>query len=202
MTDSYCYYRVQAAGNSSQPLAEQLVADTLPAWRGQDVHCWGIWQGLFGLASNELLVMAAADGEVSSSGWRSGLPADVTVVDELSLEPTARPAYLAELEREGLYVFRFFEVLPGDIDEIVELSREAWETFEETERYAARPEGLFRPRDTAGKDSVRMLLVTWYDGFDSWQLSRTPAPEARDNFRRRHALTLSTVAFATRYATP
>jgi hypothetical protein len=43
-----------------------------------------------------------------------------------------------------------------------------------------------------------MLLVTWYDGFDSWQTSRQPTAEATDNFRRRRALTQSTIAYATR----
>lgn len=43
-----------------------------------------------------------------------------------------------------------------------------------------------------------MLLCTWYDGLNSWQRSRTPAPEATENFRRRHALTSGTIAFATR----
>jgi hypothetical protein len=43
-----------------------------------------------------------------------------------------------------------------------------------------------------------MLLCTWYDGLESWQLSREPAPEAATNFRRRHALTLGTIAYATR----
>ena len=46
-----------------------------------------------------------------------------------------------------------------------------------------------------------MLLVTWYDGFDSWQNSRNPDPAARENFRRRHALTTGTIAYATRLLT-
>jgi hypothetical protein len=46
-----------------------------------------------------------------------------------------------------------------------------------------------------------MLLLTWYDGLGSWQTSRQPAPDARENFRRRHALTAGTIAYATRLLT-
>jgi hypothetical protein len=89
-----------------------------------------------------------------------------------------------------------FEVRPEDCDEIVALSSQAWETFEGSDRYASQPRGLFRPRSRLG--AQRMLLVTWYDGFASWETSRTPAPQASENFRRRHALTGGTVAYATR----
>jgi hypothetical protein len=47
-----------------------------------------------------------------------------------------------------------------------------------------------------------MLLCTWYDGFASWETSRAPAAAARENFRRRHALTASTWAIATRLVPP
>ena len=43
----------------------------------------------------------------------------------------------------------------------------------------------------------RMLLVTWYDGLESWQRSRQFPPEARDNFLRRRELTGGTLALAT-----
>jgi hypothetical protein len=47
-----------------------------------------------------------------------------------------------------------------------------------------------------------MLLVTWYDGLESWQTSRAPDPAAVENFKRRRALTDGTVALATRLSTP
>ncbi len=43
-----------------------------------------------------------------------------------------------------------------------------------------------------------MMLLTWYDGLESWQNSRGSSPEAVSNFRRRRALTQGTIAFATR----
>ncbi len=201
MPDSYDYFRLRARARDSGGLLEALEKLTLPAWQSAGIRCWGIWQGLFGVASNELLVMAAARGDRLPADAREALPGDADVLDTLRLASTARPERVAALPAEGVYVFRFFEVDVKDCDEIVELSREAWETFEDTDRYASRPQGLFRPRDQP-EGTGRMLLVTWYDGFASWETSRSPAPEARENFRRRHQLTAGTVAYATRLATP
>ena len=104
------------------------------------------------------------------------------------------------LTRPGLYVFRFFDVNNADVDEIAQLSREAWTTFESTASYRAEPQGLFcLTRSTAA--AGLMLLCTWYDGLESWQVSREPPPEAAENFRRRHALTYGTIAYATRLIT-
>lgn len=198
MADAYEYFRLKAAGRDSLALMDALREHTLPRWRQQGIECWGIWRGLFGVGSNELLVLAATPGEGDPPDFRSGLPESANVVDTLSLVSTARPEAIGGLPAEGLYVFRFFDVAEADCDEIVALSREAWETFEDTDRYASRPQGLFRPRPVHSKGAGRMLLVTWYDGFASWEISRAPAPEARDNFRRRHELTGGTIAHAVR----
>jgi len=197
MSDRYCYFRLRAQARDARDLLEALREQTVPAWEREGGLCWGIWQGLFGVGSNELLAVAAAAGDGPGVDFRPALPPDAHVVDALELESTARPESIARLPAEGLYVFRFFDVRRSDCDEIVSLSREAWETFEDTDRYASRPQGLFRPVEDGG-ETGRMLLVTWYDGFASWEASRSPAPEARDNFRRRHQLTGGTIAYATR----
>jgi len=131
----------------------------------------------------------------------AALPSGSAVLDTLALDSTVRPETIAPLSGPGLYVFRVFFVHPEQCDELVALSRQAWETFETSTDYVSRPLGLFRPQqdgEPALDGRVRMLLVTWYDGFASWESSRAPAPEARENFRRRHALTAGTVAYATR----
>ena len=111
--------------------------------------------------------------------------------------PTVRPLTPESRTRPGVYVFRWFEVHNRDIDEIAALSKEAWETFENTTAYQAEPQALLRDADTSPEDGT-MLLVTWYDGLRSWELSRTPAPEARANFLKRAQLTLSALPVATR----
>ncbi len=150
---------------------------------------WGVFAGLFGFARNELYRVTAFTGEVP--------PADRHCVTSEIWAPTVRPVSDEPCTRSGLYVFRRFHVLERDVDEVVALSAEAWRTFEHGDDYAAQPMGLFRPAADAD-GIVRLMLVTWYDGFASWETSRTPAPEARENFARRHALTLTTYAVATR----
>ena len=96
--------------------------------------------------------------------------------------------------------FRRFHCREEHVDELVQLSTQAWQTFEGAAEFDAEPMGLFRPpRDADGV--VRMLLVTYYDGFASWQTSRAPDKSARENFARRHALTLASYATATRLIT-
>ena len=68
---------------------------------------------------------------------------------------------------------------------------------ETVDAYRAEPQGLFCQRDRSAEHG-RMLLLTWYDGLNSWQASRQPPQAARENFQRRHALTNGTVAYATR----
>ncbi|MFP6796350.1 MAG: hypothetical protein VB933_04700 [Pseudomonadales bacterium] len=156
---------------------------------------WGAFHGLFGLASNELVVVSVS----ATENVHTNLLAldSVAQCESLQLEPTVRPVTEEPVSREGLYVFRFFDVAHKDVEEIAELSRVAWESFEHVDAYSAEPQGLFCQTDRS-QERGRMLLVTWYDGFNSWQASRNPAPEARENFQRRHRLTNGTVAYATR----
>jgi hypothetical protein len=151
---------------------------------------WGAFTGLFGLAGNEIFVVSSSDADDRLEV--SPLAAEAEV-----WQPTARPLDRQPLTNQGLYVFRRFHVAEQDVDEVVALSKQAWTTFEVSEGYAAEPYGLFKPPADEG-GIVRMMLVTWYDGFASWETSRNPAPDARDNFRRRHQLTHLTYAVATR----
>ncbi len=185
---------VRANGRNWQPLAEHIRQESLLAWQDRDVTVWGVWHGLFGLASNELYVMLAGATEVDVA---SQLPGDGSVVGNLVLQPTVRPESREPCTTPGLYVFRTFEVNNSDVDEVAALSEQAWTTFETDEAYRARPMGLFCEADRSAARGT-MLLVTWYDGLGSWQTSRTPAPEARAIFRRRHELTHATAAVATR----
>lgn len=163
------------------------------------VGVWGIWFGQFGIPANELLVMTHRAGDDAAAPAGLDRLAGGERVCEEHWWPTVRPTEVSALTAPGLYVFRYFDVDAADIDEIATLSEAAWESFEHAEEYASRPLGLFRPAgDVTGP--ARMLLLTWYDGFESWSTSRRPPPEARKNFARRHALTRRTVAYATRLA--
>ena len=195
MSDTYCYLRLKGEGRDTLALRDELEGGTFARWRKSGITVWGIWSGMFGVGSNELFVVAAAAGVRRQDDFLSELN-DAEIVDTELFTPTVRPEGNAPCDRAGLYVFRFFEVDNKDVDEIAELSNEAWTTFENTQSYQAEPQGLFRQQDLAASPG-RMLLVTWYDGLDSWQTSRRPAPAATANFMKRRDLTRGTIAYAT-----
>lgn len=193
---TFALSRLRANDPSFASMFEAIAADDdavlAPARR------WGVFPGLFGVGSDELFVVSAGDVEAVNERLLALGP--VREADTLLLEPTVRPTSQAPLSREGLYVFRFFEVANKDVEEIAALSEEAWQTFEASDAYAAEPQALFCQADRSAERG-RMLLVTWYDGLESWQTSRTPHAKAREIFRRRHALTQGTIAYATRLLT-
>jgi len=196
---TFCYTRLKANDRNFQPVYDHLRSVALPALARAGITRWGAWAGLFGIGSNEAVLMTASLPTVDHARTLNAQLATGpgAVVEQHVLRPTVRPHDVGPLRRPGLYVFRFFDVRNADVDEIARLSFEAWTTFETSEAYRAEPQGLFCQRDRSSASGV-MLLCTWYDGLESWQTSRTPAPAAAENFRRRHALTLGTIAYATR----
>ena len=193
--DTFAFLRIRGHERDWPPLREAVVA-ALPTER-----VWGTFHGLFGIASNELVAVTVGDDAAVADSVEtvSSLEA-VEGAASLTLVPTVRPTDSVPLTREGLYVFRFFEVAHRDVEEIAALSAEAWKSFETVDEYRAEPQGLFCQRDRSAERG-RMLLLTWYDGLNSWQASRQPPQHARENFQRRHALTTGTVAYATRLVT-
>lgn len=160
---------------------------------------WGIWHGLFGMAANQLMLMTAHTKH--ADGWKG--VAGVQVASEHVLRPTVRPQDAQPLERPGIYVFRDFWLPNAAIDEAVQLSSTAWQTFEDAESFSAEPMGLFAPAEPAAADQESMLsLLTWYPDFRSWEVSRDPDPAARQRFLARRNLTRTTSAIATRLRLP
>lgn len=186
---TYHWLRVRAAGPGWADEYARLRASTAPG-----IEIWGAFYGLFGIGSNELLlVVRSEDGPPTLPVTAAGFE----VTESHALVPTVRPEKFEPITRPGLYVFRLFEVANKDVDEIARLSSEAWASFENADSYTAEAKGLFAQADRSHPNGA-MVLLTWYDGLDSWQASRRPAPEAVDNFRRRRALTQRSVAYATR----
>lgn len=175
-------------------------ADLRQAMAGQtDTQIWGIWHGLFGLAANQLIVMTAHSKPIDQ--WQD--LAGCEVVSQQLLRPTVRPQSAEPLEHPGIYVFRDFWLPMAAIDEAVELSSAAWQTFEGADSFSAQPMGLFAPADVASADQEGVLsLLTWYPDFASWETSREPDPEARQRFLARRNLTRTTSAIATRLRLP
>lgn len=216
MSDSYAYLHLADANNSATDLAQELRTNSVRSWRDRGVEVWGMFSGLFGLASNELIVILhnAAGAPLSALTEPVG---STQVLRTEQLRATVRPAAFAPLTQnppktgpsgtansestKGLYVLRRFRLQPNSVPETVRLSRQAWETFEADSTFHTRPLGLFEQTEPNESHYDNMLLVTWYDGFASWERSRKPAREAQDNFRQRHALTTRSGAIATRLLT-
>ncbi len=182
---TYVYQKLRAAENNNRGLLAEVDAGQ---HYGGDL--WGVFTGLFGLASNELILVSYEDIE-------SRAPTiSAHAVEHELWQATAKPLEFTPCRESGLYVFRRFHVAAQDVEEVVQLSSQAWQTFAGAQDYAALPLGLFRPSED-DQGTVKMMLLTWYDSFASWQISRRPAPEAAQNFARRHALTQTTYAIAT-----
>ena len=193
MALNFAFSRIQTDGPSYRPLYDAIVGRERD--RLGDAGIWGAFFGLFGLGSNELILVTTDN--VANMDDRLGAIDSVQRSETLYLEPTVRPNDYEPRTREGLYVFRFFDVRNSDVDEIAQLSKTAWETFEVSDEYQAVPQALFCEQERSSEFG-KMLLCTWYDGLNSWQVSRTPAPEATENFRARAKLTLNATPYATR----
>ncbi len=193
---SFAFSRLQTKGFSYRPMYDAIVGSDREKLGGAGI--WGSFFGLFGLASNELILVTT--GDVEAMDERLTSIDTVQSSSSLYLQPTVRPLNDEPCTREGLYVFRFFDVRNKDVDTIAKLSKDAWEYFETSDEYQAIPQALFCEQDRNAPNG-KMLLCTWYDGLNSWQTSRAPAPQAAENFRSRSKLTLGTKPYATRLIT-
>ncbi len=182
--------------NGIKDLLSSLRDQVLPEAEKKGTSLYGIFFGLFGLASNELYLILNTSREDEGSFLKESIEKQGYQIPEAyRLRPTVRPMEHGPRARAGVYVFRWFLVFAKDVEEIVRLSQEAWVSFEEG--FDSQVQGWFAETNKKN-DRSRMLLLTWYRDLSVWEASRKPAQEAAERFRRRHALTLETQAVATR----
>jgi hypothetical protein len=161
---------------------------------------YGIFFGLFGMATNELYLVAVREDSGPFSDIVTPLSKLVSLnnlrlQESYQLCPTVRPTEHTMRTKKGIYVFRWFDVKNRDVDEIVKLSDDAWVSFEDD--FESEVQGLFAECDRS-KEQVKMLLLTRYRDLSVWEASREPSEEAKQKFMRRHELTIETTPFATR----
>jgi len=192
------FYQVSLLKDPKNPGMNKLleyVRDTLiPDLEQTGMVEYGVFQGLFGLASNELYLVMSSESAVAGIRQQN-LTGGFQVMQSIDLIPTKRPTDHTRRTREGIYVFRWFDVMNEDVGEIAELSAKAWLTFEEG--FDTEVQCLFAEQDQESEQG-KMLLITWYQDLSVWQESRQPPTEARENFMRRHQLTLQAKPIATR----
>ena len=155
---------------------------------GAGSRIFGVFGSLMGLATNEVYLVTFGEKDFSLN-----LNRHIKLVKSRSFRPTIRPKKHEIATETGVYVFRWFSIDPIKINEIVSLSAAAWPVFEG--EFETRVLGLFA-EDTLAPDTL--LLLTWYANLAVWEKSRNPPLEARENFLRRHTLTLSALPVATR----
>ena len=59
MSGSYCYLHLRGKGRDNRAMLDVLRTQIIPQWQQIDISVWGMFNGLFGVASNELIVVAA-----------------------------------------------------------------------------------------------------------------------------------------------
>jgi len=188
-------YQVSLLKDPNNPglnkLLEYVRGTLIPDLEKDDMLEYGVFQGLFGLASNELYLVMSSQRSVS----QRNIDAKFQVKECIDLVPTIRPTDHTRRTREGIYVFRWFDVMNKDVGEIAELSAKAWLTFEEG--FDTEVQCLFAEQNQESAQG-KMLLITWYQDLSVWQESRQPPTVAREYFMRRHQLTLQAKPIATR----
>ena len=175
-----------------RPAWEALRAEAKGRWVAGVEAAGGTVLGLFspqiGFASNEAVLLVrwpGATGAIPELKSASRRAAD-------HLAATLRPADNDTPRPGGIYVHRWFTVAQANLERFIDLSGQAWPSFEAG--FDSNIFGLFRAREPAANGDVRMLLLTRYADHGVWEASRQPAAAARDAFANRHTLTTSTIA--------
>lgn len=182
-------------GGGQRVLRDQLHA----ALDSASARLYAAFAPQFGLASDQFVVIscAAEAGDVLPEAHKALAHIDgVADVSHHGVEATARPTSSEPLRRHGVYVHRFFDLHPERIDEAVELSARAWESFERV--FEVEIAGLFRTLSD-DPEHAQLMLLNWYPSLAAWEASRDfeRDPESRKRFARRAELTERTRAITT-----
>ena len=138
---TYAFSRLTADDRNFNKAFDALRADNCAALGAAEL--WGAFHGLFGVASNELIVVTY--GAVADVNEAIAAMPGVVRVDTLLLEPTVRPTKDEPRTREGLYVFRFFDVAHKDVDEIGRVVVRSLEGLRACRRIRGHPASLVPP---------------------------------------------------------
>jgi len=159
-------------GHLQQALGDHLVAVFAPS---------------LGYATNQALVLT---DDAATAGAVQKAPGVVSAQHH-GVTATTRPTTTASRPKtDGIYVHRWFTIDAGAVDEFVALSNEAWVGFEGG--FDSDVFGLFvadaSPQDKR-EGARRMLLMTHYRDFATWEASRRPDAKTARAFARRQELT-------------
>lgn len=193
------YATITTSGNSWRQCEKALTEDGVAKLEERGGKRYGIWGPLFGLASNQVVLMTHwPDPEEVRQQVTETLMAveGIVNVDHHMVVPTVRPTTSEPPRQLGLYVHRWFLLDPRHADEAVALSNAAWETFEQT--FEVEIVGFFRTIEPI-TELAELRLLNWYPNLAAWEKSRhlELTPEARKRFIRRRELSQVIRAIAT-----
>lgn len=161
----------------------------------------GMWRGgMFGLATNQVSVLSAWNGDTSpTESFLSKVDAhNQVVVDQGEFVATVRPDTPEPIVLDGFYVIRWIRILSSDIAEYTGLCLETWPAFEASA--ACRCYGVFRSREE--NNVQKLLMLTWYGSLNDWELSRKLVPGDKAKWARRSEMELSHWADGARLIEP
>jgi hypothetical protein len=185
-------------------LAEAVRRVALPELEAAGGGPYALFAPQFGLGSDQLVLMTSWEHRVNACaivGRTLSALDEVESVEHHVVEPTARPTTSRPPERAGVYVHRWFDLDPANVEEVVDLSAEAWKTFEAT--FEVEVIGFFLSTANDG-GPTRLMLLNWYPSLAAWEASREfdRDPESRRRFLRRAELTTTTRAITTTLILP
>lgn len=196
---NFSYFRLTGRDGHWSGLAKKLHNANIESRINEQGRLYGIWAPMFGFSYNQLALMAVSKS--ASNEYAEGIRKHLLSVDGVqavvlrSLEPTARPKSDDPPTKPGMYVNRWMRFNTSDIDEVVEISNQAWGPWENA--FDSEIQGLFREKDSSDGQTW-LLLKTWYPNFAVWHETRSveKAGDAGPKFRRRSELTQASEAHA------
>lgn len=199
MPDSLHFDYAILSGHSWPILADAVRREALPELEAFGGHLYGLFAPQFGLASNQLVLMTHWEHPKDAVATIEQTLSALDVVDAFEHRQTvstARPKTSQPPTRPGTYVHRTFDLDPANVEEIVDLSAEAWDTFEAI--FEVEVIGFFLTEPH--RDGVaQLMLLNWYSSLAGWEASREfdRDPLSKRRFLRRAQLTTGTRAVTT-----
>jgi|TARA_B100000519_G_scaffold152289_1_gene133302 hypothetical protein len=146
---------------------------------------YGIWRSQIGLPRDTITVITAWSDTDSAIRMSDLLHDGMETVETVELDlmsPTLRPLSVEPPVRQGNFAFRWFEMLPNNFEEFLELCETAWPDFESS--YDSQVIGLWR---VEGNDDgpIRTLLMTRRPNLAMWERSKIPESEVEQAVRKK-----------------
>ena len=182
MTNAYIHHRIDVKPREWQATADALADAPNLSQRGGALY--GAWRSQIGRPRDELNAITVwPDLDAATSAGDDPF-ADIEAIitcDSAIMTPTLRPKTPEPPRRQGNYAFRWFETLPANWQEFLDLCEAAWPGFESA--YDSQIIGMWRFLEDNG-DLRRTLLMTRRPNLAVWERSKIPQGEAETEVRR------------------